>query len=931
MSIPSSENNNSEDNSINDKDLPLRDDIRLLGRMLGDTLREHEGESAFDLVERIRQTAIRFHREQDPEARQELDTILNKLSNKATVAVVRAFSYFSQLSNIAEDVHHNRRRRAHLCAGSSPQAGSVTLALERVLASGKDSAAIASFFAKAIVSPVLTAHPTEVQRRSILDCQLTIERLLKDRARTQLTPNELRHNEENLRAMIQILWQTRMLRSVRLSVHDEIENGLAYYSYSFLTEVPYIYAKIENLLENHLGRNAPNVASFLRIGSWIGGDRDGNPFVTHRVMLHAAERQSALALDFYIGAVEKIGHTMSLAERLVNVTDELKELAASSPDIPACRIDEPYRRTFVSMSARLAATSKRLGHTPTLRNKIEPTEPYANSAEFIHDLDVIIASLKHHKSNWLARGPLRNLRRAADVFGFHLAPLDMRQHSKVHEKVVVELFELGTHRTDYLDLAEDKRIEWLLTEISSPRPLLSPYLQYSESTQAELRILQMAAEIQRRFGHAAMPNYIISMTTNVINILEVALLLKEVGLLQAGEIPSLGMNIIPLFETIADLQDCGVIMDQLFALPYYRKLLVSRGNVQEVMLGYSDSNKDGGFITSNWEIYKAEIELTKVFAKYNIELRLFHGRGGTVGRGGGPSYQGILAQPPGSVNGQIRVTEQGEVIGSKYAEPEIGRRNLETLVAATIEATLLGHDPLGDNADRYHKVMEELASHSYAAYRNLVFETPGFKQFFQESTPIREIAGLHIGSRPASRKKTDDIEDLRAIPWVFSWGLNRTMIPGWFGFGQAIEEFIQKNQSGDGLALLQEMYRTWPFMQTLLSNMDMVLAKSDMGIASRYAELVTDEVIREEIFGRIKNEWKQCQKWLFAITGNTELLQDNPTLARSFRNRSPYIDPLNHLQVELLRRYRSGEDSDEVKRSIHLTINGVTAGLRNSG
>ncbi len=931
MSNSSFEHNDSEYNSINDKDLPLRDDIRLLGRMLGDTLREQEGDSAFDLVEEIRQTAIRFHREQDPEARQKLDTILNELSNRATVTVVRAFSYFSQLSNIAEDVHHNRRRRAHLCAGSSPQAGSVTLALERVLANGVDSDTLAKFFAKAIVSPVLTAHPTEVQRRSILDCQLTIERLLKEQARTELTPNEMRHNEEGLRAMIQILWQTRMLRSVRLSVHDEIENGLIYYNYSFLTEIPYIYAKIENLLERHMGQDAPKVASFLRIGSWIGGDRDGNPFVTHQVMLYAAERQSAVALDFYIQEVDKIGHTMSLAERLVDVTDELEELAASSPDIPACRIDEPYRRSFQAIGARLMATNKRLGHATHSRDQLEPTEPYADSEEFIHDLDVIIASLKQHKSNWLARGALRNLRRAADVFGFHLAPLDMRQHSKVHEQVVVELFELGTHRTDYLELSEDKRIEWLLTEISSPRPLLSPYLKYSESTQGELRILQMAAEIQRRFGHAAIPNYIISMTTNVINILEVALLLKEVGLLQAGENPYLGLNIIPLFETITDLRDCGVIMDQLFAIPYYRKLLTSRGNVQEVMLGYSDSNKDGGFITSNWEIYKAEIELTKIFTKYNVELRLFHGRGGTVGRGGGPSYQGILAQPPGSVNGQIRVTEQGEVIGSKYAEPEIGRRNLETLAAATIEATLLGHDPLGDNANCYYEVMEELASHSFSAYRNLVFETPGFKQFFQESTPIREIAGLHIGSRPSSRKKTDDIEDLRAIPWVFSWGLNRAMIPGWYGFGHAIEAFIRENQTNDGLEQLQEMYRTWPFMQTLLSNMDMVLAKSDMGIASRYAELVTDAELREQIFNRIHEEWQRCQKWLFAITGNTELLQDNPTLARSIHNRTPYIDPLNHLQVELLRRYRSGEDSEEIKRSIHLTVNGITAGLRNSG
>lgn len=917
--------------SADDKDLPLREDIRFLGRMLGDMLREQDGEPAFELVEKIRQTAIRFHREQDPQARQELNQILTELSNKSIIVVARAFSYFSQLSNIAEDVHHNRRRRAHLRAGSPPQAGSVTRALERVFKSGIDKETLTQFFAKALVSPVLTAHPTEVQRKSILDCQLTIERLLRERAYTELTPNEKRRNEENLRAMIQILWQTRMLRSVRLSVHDEVDNGLTYYTYSFLSQVPYIYAKIENLLERQMGEDAPYVNSFLRIGSWIGGDRDGNPYVTHQVLHYAIERQSALALEYYMAEVEKIGNTMSLAERLVDVTDELDELAADSPDIPACRIDEPYRRAFSGIGARLVATSRHLNHQTAQQKLPEVLEPYADSAEFVHDLDVIIRSLKQHNSHWVARTALRDLRRAADVFGFHLAPLDLRQHSQVHEQVVAELYALGKYRGNYLAMPEKVRTDWLLKEISSPRPLLSPYLEYSEATQNELRILQKAASIHRRFGHAAIPNYIISMTTNIINVLEVALLLKEVGLLQAGKKPRLGLNIIPLFETISDLRNCAAIMDQLFSLPYYKKLLKSRNKVQEVMLGYSDSNKDGGFITSNWEIYKAEIELTQVFAKHGVELRLFHGRGGTVGRGGGPSYQAIMAQPPGSVNGQIRVTEQGEVISSKYAEPEIGRRNLETLVAATIESTLLSNDAIGADAPRYHEAMEKLAQHSYVAYRNLVFETPGFIQFFHESTPIREISGLHIGSRPASRKPSDAIEDLRAIPWVFSWGLNRIMLPGWYGFGHAVEAFVEEDQTGNGLALLQEMYQTWPFMQTLLSNMDMVLAKTDLGIASRYAELVTDETLRNQIFKRIQAEWKRSNQWLFAITGNTEIMQDNPTLARSIQNRRPYVDPLNHLQVELLRRYRSGEDSEEVKRSIHLTINGVTSGLRNSG
>lgn len=921
------------DQLANDKDLPLREDIRFLGRILGDTLREQDGDNAFELVENIRKTAIRFHRDQDPIARHELDTILKRLSDEDSLPVVRAFSYFSLLSNIAEDVHHNRRRRAHLRAGSQLQEGSVTLALERVLASSGTAPAILSgFFKKAVVSPVLTAHPTEVQRRSILDCQLTIERLLRERTQTELTPNELRHNEENLRATIQTLWQTRMLRPSRLSVNDEIENGLAFYSYTFLSQVPYIYAKIEDFLERRLDNRSdiPAVTSFLRIGSWIGGDRDGNPFVTHDVMWRAVERQSSVALNYYIDEAQKIGRSMSLTEQLVKVSDEVKQLVATAPDIPN-RSDEPYRRIFLSIGARLTATAQQFGHQPSQLSSAEKREPYRDCNEFLQDLDTIIASLKQHKSSWIARGALRNLRRAADVFGFHLTPLDMRQHSKIHAQVVSEIFERNTGRKDYAQLEEQQRIDWLLNEISQPRPVLDSYTDFSGLAQSELRILQCAADIHRRFGRAALPNYIISMTTGIINVLEVAYLLQQTGLLQGGETPQLHLNIIPLFETISDLRSCSAIMDQLFSLPYYRKLLNSRGNVQEVMLGYSDSNKDGGFITSNWEIYKAEIELTKIFTKHHIELRLFHGRGGTVGRGGGPSYQSILAQPPGSVNGQIRVTEQGEVISSKYAEPEIGRRNLETLVAATIEATLLGHDLLGANASRYYSAMEKLASASFAAYRNLVYETPGFKQFFLESTPIREMSGLHIGSRPPSRKNSDAIEDLRAIPWVFSWSLSRMMLPGWYGFGHAVEAFVNQHGEADGLALLQEMYREWPFMQTLLSNMDMVLAKTDMGIASRYAELVEDAALRQKIFGLIQEERARSQKWLFAVTGHTELLQDNPTLARSIRNRTPYIDPLNHLQVELLRRYRSGEDSEEVKRSIHLTINGVTAGLRNSG
>jgi phosphoenolpyruvate carboxylase len=458
--------------------------------------------------------------------------------------------------------------------------------------------------------------------------------------------------------------------------------------------------------------------------------------------------------------------------------------------------------------------------------------------------------------------------------------------------------------------------------------LLSADLEkFSDVPKGELNLMRAAADIHRRFGRNALPNYIISKTDAVSDMLEVALMVQQSGLLNGND---LHINIIPLFETIEDLRGCGPIMDELFSIPFYRELLKSRDNTQEVMLGYSDSNKDGGYLTANWELYKAEVELVKVFEKHGIELRLFHGRGGTVGRGGGPSYQAILAQPPGSVNAQIRITEQGEVISSKYSDPEIGRRNLEILVAATMEATMVHHHGDDSTMPEFHRIMEGMSRDAFAAYRKLVYETPGFTDYFFAATPIREIAELNIGSRPSARRATQNIEDLRAIPWVFSWSLNRAILPGWFGFGSAVKQFIERE--GDaGMKQLQAMNQNWAFFRGLLSNMDMVLSKTDMGIASRYAELVPDEELRARIFGAIEFEWQTTVDMLFAITGATHLLEDNPTLARSLTTRTPYIDPLNHLQVALLYRHRAGDSDEKVKRAIHLTINGIAAGLRNSG
>ncbi|MEW5903676.1 MAG: phosphoenolpyruvate carboxylase [Pseudomonadota bacterium] len=913
--------------SLSSKDAPLREDIRLLGRILGDTLREQEGEATYELIENIRRAAVRFRKTQDERDGEKLEQMLDALSPEETLLVVRAFSYFSQLSNIAEDLHHNRRRRAHQKAGSKPQEGSLQLVLKHIQDKQLDTAEVQAFFDKALISPVLTAHPTEVQRKSILNCQLVISHLLAERDRLDMTPEELEENEETLHRFVLILWSTRMLRTTKLKVEDEVKNGLSFYDYTFLREIPKLYGVVEKQLEKSFGQRF-ELPSFLRVGSWIGGDRDGNPFVTHDVMQDAAQRHSATALDYYLAETNLLSARLSLSSRLVDVSPELAAFAANSPDQAESREDEPYRRALLAIYARLVATSEHLGHHVRHRRPAgKNIAPYGNAAEFISELDIVIHSLERHGAFYLSRGRMRELRRAAEVFGFHLAPLDMRQHSGIHEQVVGELLACAGVQ-DYAQLGEAARRTALLSALQAGKLLSAELDGFSPTVRGELQIMRAAADIHRRFGANALPNYIISKTDAVSDMLEVALMLQQSGLLQDN---NLQINIIPLFETIDDLRGCGVIMDELFSLPWYRDLLrSSRGNTQEVMLGYSDSNKDGGYLTANWELYKAELELVRVFEKHGVELRLFHGRGGTVGRGGGPSFQAILAQPPGSVNAQIRITEQGEVISSKYSDPEIGRRNLEILVAATMEATLVHHHGDDSTMPEFHRIMEAMSLDAIAAYRKLVYETEGFTDFFFAATPIREIAELNIGSRPSSRKATNRIEDLRAIPWVFSWGLTRILLPGWFGFGSAAKRFVEREGQA-GLKQLQAMYQQWAFFRGMLSNMDMVLSKTDMGIASRYAELVPDQALSAQIFAAIEREWEDTVEMLLKITGASHLLEDNPTFARSLTTRTPYIDPLNHLQVALLHRHRNGDDDEKVKRAIHLTINGIAAGMRNSG
>ncbi len=922
-----------------DNERPLVEDIRLLGRILGDVIRDQEGVAAYELVERVRKLSVAFRRDADAQADQALKRLLKSLSGEQTVRVIRAFTYFSHLANLAEDRHHIRRRVLHERAGEA-QAGSIEVALARLRGAGISPHTISQALAQAHLSPVLTAHPTEVQRKSILDAERDIANLLVARdeirlhtlPRDALAPRELAANELQIRARVLQLWQTRLLRFTRLTVADEIENALSYYETTFLREIPRLYAN----LERELGQQP--VASFLRMGQWIGGDRDGNPNVSAQTLEYALRRQAEVALRHYLTEVHYLGGELSLSAMLVDVSPQMQALAARSPDTNEHRQDEPYRRALTGIYARLAATLKALTGGEAARHAVAPQNPYPRAEDFLADLQTIRASLLAHHAQALVAQRLHPLVRAVEVFGFHLATVDLRQSSDQHELVVSELLATARIEANYSQLAEnDKRV--LLTKLlADARPLRVVGAVYSQHSRNELAIFEMAKRMREQYGTHAIRHYIISHTEAVSDLLEVMLLQKEAGLLTGtlDATATADLIVVPLFETIGDLRNAAPIMREFYALPGIADLVRRSGAEQEIMLGYSDSNKDGGIFTSNWELYRAEIALVKLFDglanSHNIQLRMFHGRGGTVGRGGGPSYEAILAQPPGTVRGQLRVTEQGEVIGSKYANPEIGRRNLETLVAATLEATLL--QPAKTAPPTFLRAAEKLSQSSMTAYHALVYETPGFTEYFFDATPIREIAELNIGSRPSSRKPSQRIEDLRAIPWSFSWGQCRLTLPGWYGFGTAVQEYLANTPPqtrAEGLALLRRMDRQWPFFRTLLSNMDMVLAKSDLALASRYAGLVSDARLRKRVFSLIEAEWHRTSQALQLITGNKQRLAGNPGLQQSIRHRFPYIDPLHHLQVELVRRHRAGRVDERTQRGIHISINGIAAGLRNTG
>lgn len=878
-------------------------DIRYLGRILGDVIRAYGGDKLFRQTEYIRSSSVDRHR--GIAGAEAIDPGLDALSLDDTIAFVRGFMLFSMLANLAED-------RQGVAA--EPEA-TVAAAIAKLKDDGIDGDAIAALLGASLVAPVLTAHPTEVRRKSVLDHKNRVAELMRLRdAGLDETP-EGDVIEEAIRRQVVLLWQTRPLRTEKLFVADEIDNALTYLRDVFLPVVPKLYARWEKELG---ARPAP----FLRVGSWIGGDRDGNPFVTAETLHMATSRNAAAVLGHYIDQVHALGAELSVSSSLAPVSEAVEALAEASGDAAPSRRDEPYRRALSGIYARLSATYAAItGKTPP-RPAALKGEAYATPADFRRDLVTIADGLSSSgKGQFAGIGALGRLIRAVEVFGFHLATLDMRQNSAVHERVLAELFRVSGVEADYLALDEEARVALLRRELAVNRPLAAPWHEWSEETAGELAIVHAAAAVRGKLGPDAIVQWIISKAESLSDLLEVHVLAREGGLWSAEN--SDNLMVVPLFETIADLDDAPAIMAAYFALPEIAPHVAVRGH-QEVMIGYSDSNKDGGYLTSTWGLHQASAALTPVFEAADTAMQLFHGRGGAVGRGGGSAFAAIRAQPAGTVQGRIRITEQGEVIAAKYGTVDGAATNLEAMVSASLLASLEPEAKSDADSARFAEAMDVLSDTAFGAYRGLVYDTPAFRDFFRAMTPIAEIAGLKIGSRPSSRTKSSAIEDLRAIPWVFSWAQARTMLPGWYGTGEAFAAFGDK-------ALLADMAESWPFFAALLGNMEMVLAKSDMGIAARYAELAGHIDGHAAIFTAIRDGWHRAHDGLLDITGQTRLLEKNPALEASIRLRLPYIEPLNLLQIELMKRHRAGETDPRIAEGIQLTINAIATALRNSG
>lgn len=971
-------------NSTTDKDAPLRNDIHRLGDLLGETLRRLGGQKLFETEEKVRALCKELRSHHSPVTERKLKTLLGSLELDEAIGVIRAFSVYFQLVNIAEQYHRIRRKRWYeLHTPQEPQKGSLADALHRLKAQHVSAGDVQRVLDNLEIEPVITAHPTEAARRTLLQKHRRIAELLSAFDASEISQRQRHELEVRLAAEVESIWQTDEVRHSAPTVQDEVGNGLYYFDATLFETLPDVLSE----LDEQLRKNFPDVAlrdgtAPLRFGSWIGGDRDGNPFVTAEITWETVRQQQRLVLRKYMECVADLSRRLSESSRYAPASDALlASIARDATAMPALaqRVqqrnpEEPFRQKLSYIYVRLENTLRRNEKlksalrievpdklistrpglpiiTSLMRSDDDFTNVYHNSDELQDDLRLVRDSLNADKASSAARIVDRLMRQVA-AFGLHLVKLDLRQHSERHTAALTEITRSFGLLRDYEQMDEQERCEWLTDELLNARPLISIDSHFGPETTETINVFRTARRILEEINSRSLGAYIISMTRDVSDLLAVLLLAKTARLFhfdtdskqshQTEAQADHSLAVAPLFETIDDLRRAPDILDRLFSNPVYRQHLTTQGNVQEVMIGYSDSSKDGGILTSGWELYKAQERLWEIARRHQIELKLFHGRGGSVGRGGGPSHAAILAQPVDTVAGRIRITEQGEVISSKYSLPEIAQRSLELTTAAVIEASVTHAEKHHRQIAHWKDLMEQISQDAFETYRRITRDTPGFYKYFVEATPVEELQHLRIGSRPAKRKKgSRSIDDLRAIPWVFGWTQSRHLLPGWLAVGTALENFLRQagqKKRGAHLEELRAMYRNWPFFRSTLSNIEMALAKTDFQIARQYAERVSDKKTAQRIFTLLEEEHHRTCRVILQITGEKTLLESAPVLQRSIRVRNPYVDPMSYLQVELLarlrqaqRRGRSEKMQERLLYAILLTINGIAAGMRNTG
>lgn len=905
-----------------DHHVALRRDINMLGNLLGDVLVHHGGQHLLEMVESIREKTKSIRQDAKPELSKELQSTIQNLESPLRKQVIRAFALYFHLVNIAEQNHRIRRRRDYqMLEEDQSQPGSIPHAISSLKRNNVPGELIEETLQSLSLELILTAHPTESTRRSVLEIHKRIANLLRDLDNPLLTKREQQSLKDSLYNEITTLWQTDELRHKKPTVMDEVNLGLFYFEETLFDVLPEIHEELEECLTEHYPEVSWNIPNILNFGSWIGGDRDGNPFVTPDITWKTLEKQREVVISKYKQSVKGLMKKLSQSSNRVPISDELNASIKEDQD------NLPYVKEW---GVPHEAYRVKLSYVLEKLNQVGTEKGYGDAGDFLTDLNLMEDSLRKHYPAGYQFDDLNKLIRQVTLFRFHLATLDIRNHSGKHEGAVNELLQRVNISSDYSSLSEREKVDTLVNVLEDPRPVLSTYEDYTAETQEILDIFTMIKKAHKEFGEECISVYLISMTQTASDLLEVLVLAKEAGIYRLhsdGSIES-NLNVAPLLETIDDLKAGSNTMDTLFNLPVYRKHLQQLGDRQEIMLGYSDGSKDGGTLTANWKLYQAQQEISKIASNRNIKLKFFHGRGGALGRGGGPLRRSLLSQPPETYTAGVKITEQGEVLSSRYLLYDIAYRSLEQATTTLLTAAVTGVEKDKRQKD-WQKSMEQMSEISLEKYQSLVFKDDGFLTYFTNGTPLPELGALNIGSRPMSRKGTNSFDDLRAIPWVFAWTQSRQLMPAWYASGTGLTELAS---STEGLNKLKEMYQNWPFFASLIDNLQMGLMKADLATAEKYIDLIEDKEIANRIFNMIVKEYNLTKDVILTITGQEELLDGTPNIKDSIRLRNPYVDPLSSLQVELISSYRATNSSDEdLLKEILLTINGIAAGLRNTG